>query len=76
MMDDLFDNYGYVEKPKPTKTCRTCRHRQRWQCCGSVFQYCGIRKSNRTSNGLLKIKVKNPACELYEEEPKEKENTE
>jgi hypothetical protein len=50
------------------KTCRTCEHRQRWQCGGSVIQYCGIRKSNRTENGLLKIKCKMKACYNYKEE--------
>jgi hypothetical protein len=31
-----------------------------------VFQYCGKRKSNRTNNGLMKIKCKNKACLLHE----------
>ena len=67
-MKDLFDDYGFVQPTKPEKTCRTCAKRQRWQCGGSIIQYCGVRKSNRTQNGLLKIKVTNPACELYDEE--------
>jgi hypothetical protein len=46
-------------------TCNTCEHRQRWQCNSKVFQYCGVRKSNRTTNGLLKIKCKDLACPLY-----------
>jgi hypothetical protein len=50
-----------------SKTCRTCRHRQRWDFNTKIFQYCGVRKSKRTSNGLLKIKCKNEACELYAE---------
>lgn len=29
---------------KKTKTCRQCSHRERWQCGGSVIQYCGKRK--------------------------------
>lgn len=45
-----------------TKTCRNCEHRQRWECNSKVFQYCAIRKSNRTNNGLLKIKCKDLAC--------------
>jgi hypothetical protein len=49
-------------------TCLTCEHRQRWQCGGTVIQYCGVTKSNRTSNGLLKIKCKTPACHLYKED--------
>ena len=67
-MVDLFEGYGYVEPIKPTKFCRTCAHRQPWECGQRTIQYCGIRKSNRTINGLLKIKVTNPACELYKNE--------
>lgn len=29
-------------------------------------QYCGVRSSNRTENGLLKIRCKDIACSLYE----------
>lgn len=46
-------------------TCRECEHRERWQFNNTVIQYCGIRKSNRTDNGLLKIKAKNVACEVF-----------
>ena len=62
---DLFEGYGYIQPTKPDKTCRHCAHRQRWQCGGSIIQYCGVRKSKRTRNGLLKIKVTMAACELY-----------
>lgn len=48
-------------------TCGTCEHRERHQCNSKVFQYCGIRKSGRTENGLLKIKCKTKACQLYKE---------
>lgn len=54
-------------KPKD-ETCRTCRHRQRWQANSKVIQYCGVRISRRTQNGLLKIKVTDEACVLYEKE--------
>ena len=47
-------------------TCRKCKHNQAWQCNIKVFHYCGIRKSNLTSNKLLKIKCKNEACNLFE----------
>jgi len=65
---DLFNGEGYVEPKKPTKFCRTCKHRQRMTAdwSNSVWQYCSVRRSNRTQNGLLKIKAKNPACDLYE----------
>lgn len=52
------------------KTCLSCVHRERWQCGGSVIQYCGVIKSNLTNNGKLKIKCKTPSCNLYKEEPK------
>lgn len=67
---DLFNGEGYVEPKKPTTFCRTCKHRERWQCGGSWFQYCGARKSKRTKNGLLKIKVNTPACAIYEQDEK------
>ena len=59
------------ENPNANKTCRTCANRQRW-CLGPVRvgQYCGVRLSGRTSNGLLKIKVTNLACRFYKEENK------
>lgn len=53
---------------RKNKTCRYCKHRQRWECGGSVIQYCDVRKSNRTFNHLLKIKVTNEACSLYKED--------
>ena len=46
-------------------TCRTCAHRQRWECGGRVIQYCRVRRNGRTFNGLLKIKVTTQACNLY-----------
>ena len=56
---------------KPRKeTCRSCAHRQRWEANTKVFQYCGVRISKRTDNGLLKIKVTQTACELYLKEKK------
>jgi hypothetical protein len=67
-MDDLFTGI-YKESPDntPIKTCRTCKHRERWQCGGSIIQYCGVVISNRTFNKKLKIKCNKPACEFYEE---------
>lgn len=57
-----------IEPKTIGETCKSCLHRQRWQCNSVVVQYCGIRKSKRTSNGLLKIKCKDLACELYTKE--------
>jgi len=63
-MEKLFE----IEEQKPEfiKTCNDCEHRERHQCNSKVFQYCGVRKSNRTNNGLLKIKCKDAACPLFE----------
>lgn len=60
------------------KTCRTCIHRQRWECGSKIIQYCSVIKSRRTENGLKKIKCKDDACPLYkdilEEQIKQKDN--
>jgi hypothetical protein len=54
-----------LEKPKSGLTCLTCEHRQRWLLGKRIVQYCGVRSSNRTANGLLKIRCKFDACGLY-----------
>jgi len=64
-MESLFDIEEQV--PEIINTCKNCEHRQRWECNSKVFQYCGVRKSNRTNNGLLKIKCKDASCSLFEE---------
>ena len=68
----LFENEDLKPKDQIAVllTCNSCEHRQRHQCNSKVFQYCGIRKSNRTNNGLLKIKCKTTACALYKSETK------
>lgn len=55
-----------MEEIKLALTCKSCKHRQRWQCGSKIIQYCGVRKSNRTENGLLKIKCNLKSCALYE----------
>ena len=65
-MESLFE---ISDAPNTNKTCRTCKHRQRWYVGPvRVGQYCAIRFSKRTHNGLLKIKVTKPACVYYEED--------
>ena len=54
------------QSPNEWLTCKSCKHRQIWECNSKIFQYCGVRKSNRTYNGLLKIKCKDHACGSYE----------
>ena len=56
----LFDTFFEIGN-----TCRECKNRERWECNSKVFQYCRVRKSNRTQNGLLKIKCKDKACVLF-----------
>ena len=62
---ELFTEDPAAAQVKPSETCNGCEHRQRWQCGGSIIQYCGVRSSNRTENGLLKIKCKDKACNLF-----------
>lgn len=70
-MSKLIGTLFQIEMPEETQieqnTCNTCEHRQRWECNSKVFQYCGARKSNRTANGLLKIKCKDKACAIYKQ---------
>ncbi len=54
------------ESAENSTTCKTCKFRERWECGGKVMQYCGVRQSGRTENGLLKISTKNPSCYLYQ----------
>ena len=51
------------------KTCRTCKHRQRWMNDFSpkVTQVCELKKG-RTQMGFRKIKATDPACEKFEME--------
>ncbi len=66
-MNTLFD-IDPIEPISPDKFCRTCQHRERRSCNSKIIQYCGIRKSNRTDNGQLKIKCKTVACSFYKED--------
>ena len=55
-----------IEKEAPTTKCRHCVFSERHQCNSKVFWYCGIRKSNRTDNGKLKIKAGDVSCILFQ----------
>lgn len=71
---DLFTELGNLLNPaiavEPVLatglTCSKCKYKSAWQCNSKVFHYCIKQKSNRTSNGYLKIKCKNAACSLFE----------
>ena len=65
-MDELF-------KIKPKGYCKTCKHRQRWQCGGRIIQYCGVTPNNRTFNGIKKITIKN-SCEKFANSKEKEEN--
>lgn len=60
----LFD-VPVVKKEVRSETCKTCIHLEPWQCGARIIHYCCLLKSNRTQNGQLKVKCKNPACESY-----------
>ena len=49
--------------------CRTCFHRLSIQCGERKIQYCAVRPSNRTQNGLKKIKIYQ-SCSAYKQEEK------
>jgi beta-lactamase superfamily II metal-dependent hydrolase len=63
-MNKLFDITESNSKENKN-TCKDCKHRERWQCNSKVFQYCKVRKSKRTQNGLLKIKCKDKSCLMF-----------
>lgn len=65
-METLFDLD--TETPVREERCRDCvhiQHRRNWWG-GLLGSYCGIKKSGRTENGLLKIKGKDIACSDFE----------
>jgi hypothetical protein len=77
MSDFLFD-LPAVTVPlcsERKEKCKNCQHIQRWRNeyvseSHQVNFYCGIQKSGRTNNGLLKVKCKNAACEYFIHLPK------
>jgi hypothetical protein len=69
-MNELFD---IAETTRPQeihngtgKRCNQCKHGQGHICGSKIIWYCWLRKSNRTDNGLLKIKARMEGCELFE----------
>jgi hypothetical protein len=66
MSDLLFGALPEQRKPVSNKKCGGCTHIEKWEYgSGRCVFYCGITKSNRTGNGLLKIKRKSEACGLF-----------
>jgi hypothetical protein len=64
-MPELFNRLPLSAKPQRTEKCGQCAHIQKWERDSKFFFYCETQKSNRTANGLLKVKRKNPACDLF-----------
>lgn len=56
--DEILQNTLVINNNK----CGKCKHIERHEYRSKIIHYCGIRKSNRTSNGKLKVKCKNTAC--------------
>lgn len=50
--------------PDKKETCKDCKNKIRLQFNNTGIYYCKVKKSGRTHNGLLKIKLKNKACNL------------
>ena len=60
-MQPLFDIAAFEravfkhESERPAHFCRTCEHREPWQCGSKIIQYCRKLKSNRTDNEITVI---------------------
>jgi len=48
------------------RRCKHCKHIEKWACGGSFFYYCGISTSNRTKNGLAKVKLNKLSCGAFQ----------
>ena len=66
-MNTLFDIEPTASEPRKER-CKHCKHFTWLEYNSPVkkFFYCKLRKSNRTDNGLLKIKANQVACDGYE----------
>ena len=65
LFGDVFDKHNDCEH----KTCRTCKHRERWALSdwsNKVVQCCNLQPSKRSNSGYKTIKVTDKACENYE----------
>ena len=63
-MGDMFTD-SILAKNEDGETCKTCIHREPWECGSKTIQYCGKLTSNRTQNGKKKILCKTEACYHY-----------
>jgi hypothetical protein len=71
VMSELFVDLPKSEKPQRKEKCGSCVHIEKWEYgstrCGF---YCNAVKSKKTTNGLLKVKCKNTACDLFKVSPR------
>lgn len=58
-------NGAQYEFKNDSQICRNCKFAQPWECGSKVIYYCSQLRSNRTDNGLKKIKLKDAACTLF-----------
>ena len=63
-------NEAQYEFKNQSEICRDCKACQAWECGSKVIHYCSQLRSNRTSNGLKKIKLKDTACMLFKKKEK------
>jgi hypothetical protein len=59
-METLFDIDEIKETPSTKR--KQCNNLERWKFNHTTIFYCGVRKSNRTENGKLKIKANKTSC--------------
>lgn len=67
MMNNLL--FDVDKKLPPENRCRNCIHMTE-HYYNSRLKYCNISQSNRTSNGLKKIKANDAACPGFERKMK------
>jgi predicted aldo/keto reductase-like oxidoreductase len=66
ILEEVLENSDANKKEK----CKTCAYCLRTPFNHVTIFYCRKKLSNRTYNGLLKIKANNMACEKYQAETK------
>ena len=64
MINTLFD-LSETKKERPLHRCRGCKHMVT-HFYNKGFKYCQLQRSNRTGNGLKKIKANDPSCIKFE----------
>jgi hypothetical protein len=61
-MIDLFETLAERTRPNEKKyTCKDCKNPQK-----EIYHYCKVKHSIFHPNGLVRIKLTDPSCELFE----------